>query len=50
VMLGPMLLTWHNLEYYQSLMRGLRHAILAGRLADHAAELRAAWLQDKDQR
>jgi queuine tRNA-ribosyltransferase len=49
-MLGPMLLTWHNLEYYQSLMRGLRQAILAGRLADHARELRAGWLQDKDQR
>jgi queuine tRNA-ribosyltransferase len=26
-MLGPMLLTWHNLYYYQSLMRDLRRAI-----------------------
>jgi queuine tRNA-ribosyltransferase len=25
--LGPMLLTWHNLDYYQDLMRGLRGAI-----------------------
>jgi queuine tRNA-ribosyltransferase len=41
--LGPMLLTWHNLTYYQSLMRGLRGAILAGRLADHAAAVRAGW-------
>jgi queuine tRNA-ribosyltransferase len=42
-MLGPMLLTWHNLHYYQSLMRGLRVAIHEGRLAAHAAEIRAAW-------
>ena len=31
-MLGPMLLTWHNLTYYQALMRGLRDAIVGGRL------------------
>ena len=42
-MLGPMLLTWHNLTYYQSLMQGLREAILAGRLAEHAAAVRAGW-------
>jgi len=42
-MLGPMLLTWHNLTYYQSLMRGLRAAILEGRLAEHAAAVRAKW-------
>ncbi len=42
-MLGPMLLTWHNLTYYQSLMAGLRDAILAGRLAEHAATVRAGW-------
>ncbi|MEJ1975179.1 MAG: tRNA guanosine(34) transglycosylase Tgt [Acetobacteraceae bacterium] len=42
-MLGPMLLTWHNLTYYQSLMQGLRAAILAGRLAEHAASVRAGW-------
>ena len=42
-MLGPMLLTWHNLTYYQSLMRGLRAAILEGRLAQHATALRAGW-------
>ena len=42
-MLGPMLLTWHNLTYYQALMRGLRGAIVAGRLARHAADLRAGW-------
>ncbi len=42
-MLGPMLLTWHNLHYFQDLLRGLRAAIAAGRLGDHAASLRAAW-------
>jgi queuine tRNA-ribosyltransferase len=42
-MLGPMLLTWHNLTYYQTLMRGMRAAILEGRLAAHAAGVRAAW-------
>jgi queuine tRNA-ribosyltransferase len=42
-MLGPMLLTWHNIQYYQDLMAGMRAAIAAGRLAAHAAETRAAW-------
>ena len=42
-MLGPMLLTAHNLTYYQSLMRGLRAAILDGRVAEHAATVRATW-------
>ncbi|HTN11674.1 MAG TPA: tRNA guanosine(34) transglycosylase Tgt [Acetobacteraceae bacterium] len=41
--LGPMLLTWHNLTYYQSLMQGMRGAILDGRLAEHSATLRALW-------
>ena len=31
-MLGPMLLTWHNVQYYQDLMRGLRTAITERRL------------------
>ena len=42
-MLGPMLLTQHNLTYYQSLMRGMRAAIEEGRLAAHAAKVRAGW-------
>ncbi|MBL8805559.1 MAG: tRNA guanosine(34) transglycosylase Tgt [Rhodospirillales bacterium] len=36
--LGPMLLTWHNLAYYQDLMRGLRAAIVEERLAAFRAE------------
>ena len=47
-MLGPMLLTWHNLAYYQSLMRGLRAAIVAGRLDARADALRAAWTAQEE--
>ena len=42
-MLGPILLTWHNLTYYQSLMRGIRFAIQNGGLADYASQVRVAW-------
>jgi queuine tRNA-ribosyltransferase len=42
-MLGPMLLTWHNLAYYQALMQGMRAAIIEGRFDTHAARLRAGW-------
>ena len=31
--IASMLLTWHNLHYYQDLMQGLRGAIAAGELA-----------------
>ena len=44
-MLGPMLLTTHNLHYYQDLMAGARRAIAAGRYADFAAACAAAWTQ-----
>ena len=47
-MLGPMLLTWHNVQYYQDLMHGLRRAIQAGRFEAHAAETRAAWTARED--
>ncbi len=47
-MLGPMLLTWHNLTYYQDLMRGLRSAIVEGRFAQHAATIRAGWTAQED--
>ena len=42
-MLGPMLLTWHNLTYYNDLMAGLRRAIVAGSLSEHAKSVRAGW-------
>ncbi len=36
--LGLMLLTWHNLQYYQDVMRGLREAIAESRTEAFAAE------------
>ncbi len=42
-MLGPMLLTWHNLTYYLGLTRGLRRAIQEQRLDAHVDRVRAAW-------
>jgi len=41
--LGPMLLTAHNLTYYQSLMTGARAAILEGRYEAYCAATRAGW-------
>ncbi len=39
--IASMLLTWHNLHYYQELMAGLREAIAAGRLAAFVAGFHA---------
>jgi queuine tRNA-ribosyltransferase len=39
--ISSMLLTWHNLHYYQELMAGLRGAIGEGRLDAFAAEFHA---------
>ena len=39
--LGLMLLTWHNLSYFQEVMAGLRGAIETGTLSAHAAAFRA---------
>jgi queuine tRNA-ribosyltransferase len=47
-MLGPMLLTWHNVQYYQDLTRGLRRAIREGRLVAHAGQSRAGWNAPED--
>jgi queuine tRNA-ribosyltransferase len=46
-MLGPILLTWHNLSYYQALMRGLRSAITERRLDTFASVVRAGWAQEE---
>jgi queuine tRNA-ribosyltransferase len=35
-MLGAMLLTWHNVMFYQTLMQRIRDAISAGKLAEFA--------------
>ena len=39
--IAAMLLTWHNLHYYQELMAGLRDAIAERRLASFAADFAA---------
>ncbi|GAK32958.1 queuine tRNA-ribosyltransferase [alpha proteobacterium Q-1] len=36
--LAPMLITWHNIAFYQALMQALRDAIEAGRCAAFAAD------------
>ena len=41
--LGPMLLTQHNITYYQDLMRGCGRPYVPARLDAHAVEIRAAW-------
>ncbi|MDI3334934.1 tRNA guanosine(34) transglycosylase Tgt [Defluviimonas aestuarii] len=40
-MISGMLLTWHNLHYYQQLMQGLRDAIADGRLQDFVQQFHA---------
>ncbi|MCZ8079473.1 MAG: tRNA guanosine(34) transglycosylase Tgt [Rhodobacteraceae bacterium] len=39
--IASMLMTWHNLHYYQDLMQGLRDAITAGQLATFVADFHA---------
>ncbi len=36
--LGAMLMTWHNLHYYQDLMAGIREAITAGKFEEFVEE------------
>lgn len=45
--LGAMLLTWHNLHYYQELMAGLRMAIDVGQLQAFAADFEK-WQDEGD--
>ena len=45
--IAAMLLTWHNLAFYQDLMAGLRAAIAAGELGGFAARFRAAYGAEK---
>lgn len=42
-MLGPILLSLHNVAFYQRLVRGLRKAILDGRLAEFRSNQLARW-------
>jgi queuine tRNA-ribosyltransferase len=47
--LASMLLTWHNLRYFQTLMASLRDSIAEGRLAEAAAGIAAAYPREKSQ-
>jgi queuine tRNA-ribosyltransferase len=42
-MLGMMLASWINLDYYQRLTEGARAAIAAGRYADHVGAVKEGW-------
>ncbi len=44
-MLGAMLMTLHNVHYYQELMAGMRDAIAAGTFAAFASHFRARYLK-----
>jgi hypothetical protein len=46
--IASMLLTWHNLAYYQSLMAQLRGAIAAGNVENVAASCRAGWMEAEE--
>lgn len=43
--LGPMLLSWHNTAFFQSLMQTLRDAIVAGTFDELRRELTGRWAQ-----
>lgn len=47
-MLGPMLLTIHNLTYYQTLMQGARRAILDRAYTAYCAHVRENWQRGAD--
>ena len=44
-----MLLTWHNVRYYQDLMTGIRQAITEQRLDAFSAEFYAARTTQEDE-
>ncbi|WP_262691671.1 tRNA guanosine(34) transglycosylase Tgt [Kordiimonas aestuarii] len=43
--LGAMLLTWHNLQFYQDLMASLRQAIAESRLTSYANDFRVGYAE-----
>lgn len=47
-MLGAMLLTWHNLTFYQRLMQALRNAITTGTLAAFADSFITIYTEDDE--
>jgi len=49
-MLGPILLTWHNIAFYQQMMQGIREAIAAGRFAAFAESFLARYRGIQDEK
>ena len=47
---ASMLLSWHNLTFFQHVMRGMREAIIAGRLAEFAKGFLAGYRDETDAR
>ena len=45
-MLGQMILSWHNIAYFQDLMARIRAAIAAGTFEDFVARFRRGWPAD----
>jgi queuine tRNA-ribosyltransferase len=43
--ISSMLMTWHNLHYYQELMAGLRDAIGAGTLTEFTTRFHAVRME-----
>jgi len=46
-MLGAMLVTEHNLSFYQALMQGMRDSIAAGQFSSFASNFRREYLHEK---
>jgi queuine tRNA-ribosyltransferase len=46
-LLGQVLLSWHNIAYYQDLMARIRAAIMAGAFTDFVENFRANWQGDQ---
>jgi queuine tRNA-ribosyltransferase len=42
--LGPMLLSWHNIAFFQAMMAAMRQAIAEGRFEAWRANVRSRWL------
>lgn len=42
-MLGPVLVSWHNIAFYQNLLRGLREAIQLGTAAEYRTKQMTRW-------
>ena len=46
--LGPMLLSWHNIAFFQAMMAAMRHAISEGRFEAWRSEMRGRWVGKVD--